>query len=233
MCIVIHLCASTVYWFIPDVNPNEKIPELNNDPTSNKLPLSVQRAIGLFIASVLSYQGFHNIVRAIYPIENLGTSTSGIGTIQFITSIAYIVGATFAAKMSIKTTNYFRNAVLIYIFTTICMLILPFLHSPIIGFSTYGLFAFLFEVGFCLHLRTIIIDTPKNRLGDVVANSNAWALGSMVVMSMAGSVFVEWAGLIALSAVQALVAVAFLFKYPCLFKGQDNAQASHTNLSNP
>jgi hypothetical protein len=63
------------------------------------------------------------------------------------------------------------------------------------GLAAYALFAFGFEVAYCVHLRYIITAAPAARLGAIVANTNAIGLGAMVCFSLAGSWAADRVGL--------------------------------------
>lgn len=55
----------------------------------------------------------------------------------------------------------------------------------------YALFAFGFEMAFCIHLRYLITAAPSAQMPRLIANANAWAMGLMVVVSLVGSYAVD------------------------------------------
>lgn len=174
-------------------------------------PLSpnVRSAVCLYVASVVLFQGVHNIIRSYYPVDILGLDPSSVGTVQTITSFAYIGGAVVAARLLVGD-GYWRRACLFHASAAAAMLLLPFVASPVPGLVAYAAFAFLFEVGFALHLRTIMVEAPASRLGELVADANAWSMGSMVVLSIAGSAVVDHVGMTTVTLVAASGAVLAL-----------------------
>lgn len=172
-------------------------------------PLSpnVRSAVCLYVASVVLFQGVHNIVRSYYPVDVLGLAPSSVGTVQTITSFAYIGGALVAARLLVGD-GYWLRACVVHASAAASMVLLPFVESPGAGLVAYAAFAFLFEVGFALHLRTIMVEAPASRLGELIADANAWSMGSMVVLAITGSVVIDHVGMTTVTLVSA--ALAFL-----------------------
>ena len=64
----------------------------------------------------------------------------------------------------------------------------------VVGLFLYGVFAFAFEVAFAVHMRYLIVASPKQHLAAIVANANALALAAMVCIAFIGSFSVEFLG---------------------------------------
>lgn len=192
ICMAMHGVAALLYLSLPR---SAVTADPHRHRSAGSLPLAVRRAMCLYAASVMAYQGYHNIVRGIYPVEVLGMAPSATGIIQSLASFGYIAGAILAARMLVRGDRYLPLAAAIHLATAFAMIALPLIGNIPAGLALYAAFAVLFEIGFCLHLRIIVVESPASRLGDVVANANAWAMGSMVAISLVGSAAIARIGL--------------------------------------
>ncbi|MBA2674265.1 hypothetical protein, partial [Ramlibacter sp.] len=155
----------------------------------------LRSAIVYFIAAICLYQGFHNIARSAYPVRQLGLPEAAIGLVQTLTNVAYIAGAFAAARFSLAANRYAVVGPLVHLAPMLFLVPLALITAQVPGLLTYALFAFGFEVAFCVHLRYIITAAPAARMGTIVANTNAMAMGAMVCFSLAGSWVADRVGL--------------------------------------
>lgn len=190
LCCCMHLAAAGLYMSLPiAAKPNANRTEKNGRAT--RLDASVRSAIVYFIAAVCLYQGYHNIARSVFPVNQLGMSEAGIALVQTLTNLAYIVGAFAAARLPVTNGRYTTTGPLLHGLALLSLAPLPFMSVQVPGLAMYALFAFAFEMAFCVHLRYIITAAPSERMAQIVADTNALAVGSMVAFSLLGSYIVD------------------------------------------
>lgn len=210
LCVAMHLVAALIYASLP-TTLKPTVATGAGAPASLS-SVGVGPAIVYYVAAVSLFQGFHNIARSVYPVVQLGMQDAGIPLVQTVTNIAYIAGAFVAARIPATGGRYTVTGPLSHWFALLVLLPLPFMSTPLVGMSAYGLFAFGFELAFCVHLRQIIVALPSTQMARVVANTNAWAVGLMVLISLLGSFFVERVGLapitVAIGGIAAIVPLA-------------------------
>ncbi len=198
VCGALHLAAAALYQSLPAASTAASAPAGGPKQAAEAQAADAARlrsAIVYFIAAICLYQGFHNIARSAFPVRQLGMAESAIGLVQTLTNVAYIAGAFVAARFSLAAGRYALVGPLAHAAPILCLVPLAFVTAPVPGLAVYALFAFGFEVAFCVHLRYIITAAPAARLGAIVANTNAMALGAMVCFSLAGSWVADRVGL--------------------------------------
>ncbi|CAM3460642.1 MFS transporter [Paracidovorax anthurii] len=206
MCGLMQLAAAGVYLSLP---AGAK-PAATQGSKGRAFPLDpgLRAAIVYFVAAVCLYQGFHNIARSAFPVSQLGMRESGIALVQMLTNLAYIAGAFVAARIVISGGRYAAAGPFLHLLVLVSLIPLPFMSAQVPGLALYALFACLFEIAFCVHLRHIITAAPSERMARIVADANAWAVGSMVVFSLLGSWLVDRTGLGTVVAIAIVAALA-------------------------
>ncbi|WP_299775925.1 MFS transporter [uncultured Tateyamaria sp.] len=194
ICSLCHIVAGCLYILLPRGHEDKQTSASAPVPIS-KLNPRLQAGFFYFIAAVALYQGFQNVARSAFPTEQLGMSEAGIALIQTITSFAYILGALFAARISVAENRYDRVGPGVHIFALTMLIPLPLVTEVSYGLILYGGFAFAFEVAFAVHMRFLIVASPKEQLSNIVASANAFALAAMVAVAFLGSFAVERFGL--------------------------------------
>lgn len=209
LCAAMHVIASGLYASLPAAGR----PVAAAMPPAGRVELEadVRSSVFYFIAAVCLFQGYHNIARSAFPVAQLGMPESGIALVQAVTNVAYIVGAFFAARLPSSRTPYAMTGPALHGLAVLSLLPLPFLSSQATGLLMYGVFAFAFEVAFCVNLRQLIVGAPAAQMGRIVANTNAWAVGLMVLLSLLGSYAVDKSSLAAVTAAVILLAALVPF----------------------
>lgn len=200
VCGALHLAASALYQSLPAGDAASAAASRKPGAAQATDEARLRMAIVYFVAAICLYQGFHNIARSAYPVRQLGMPEAAIGLVQTLTNVAYIVGAFAAARLSLAAGRYALTGTLVHLAPLLCMVPLMLITAQAPGLAIYALFAFGFEVAYCVHLRYIITAAPAARMGAIVANSNAMALGAMVCVSFVGSWVADQAGLWVVSA---------------------------------
>lgn len=206
LCAAMHVFACGLYASLPAAGNAGAAAPATPQAGRVELDVNVRASVLYFIAAVCLFQGYHNIARSAFPVTQLGMPESGIALVQAVTNVAYIVGAFFAARLPSSRTPYAKTGLALHGLAALSLLPLPFLSSQATGLLMYGVFAFAFEVAFCVNLRQLIVGAPAAQMGRIVANTNAWAVGSMVLLSLLGSYAVDKSSLAAVSAAVILLA---------------------------
>jgi predicted MFS family arabinose efflux permease len=199
LCGALHGAAAALYATLPVAgHAHGQAPaESSAGPA---LPQTQVRLAAIYmVAAVALFQGYHNIARSVFPVDVLGMPHAGIALMQTVTNAAYIVGAVFAARVSLSNQRYAALAPACHLLALLSIAPLPFMSTPGPGTAMYAVFAFGFELAYCVHLRHIINTAPAAELPRVIANTNAWALGLMVAISLLGSFLVDRTGLAAVT----------------------------------
>jgi hypothetical protein len=209
-CVGLHLGAAALYGSLPRAKGTAARGRRPPIPFS-ALDGRVRAAFVYFVAAVCLFQGYHNVARSVFPTLQLGMSEAGIALIQTVTSFAYIAGAVLAARISVSGGRYDTVGPLFHGLALLSLGPLTLVAAQVPGIAVYALFAFAFEIAFCVHLRQLIVGCPADHLPHLMASANAWAMGSMVVLSLVGSYAVESVGL---QAVTLAVGACALFVFP-------------------
>ncbi|MGN3961195.1 MFS transporter [Burkholderia gladioli] len=229
VCCALHMLSAVIYLTVRERRPADRAAAsgATSTPTSEQ---EIWQAIVYFVASVALFQGFHNIARSVFAVHQMHMASTGIPILQAVTNGAYVIGAFVAARVSLEKGRYAMAAVLSHVFALLTLLPLVVVTGEQAGVFAYGVFAFGFELAYCVHLRYLILAVPGERLPRVMANANAWALGLMLSFSIAGSFLAErvsfgslafGTGLVAVCvpiAIQIVKAVAR--REPIRFKGE-------------
>jgi predicted MFS family arabinose efflux permease len=205
LCAAMHVVASGLYASLPAAGSAGAAAAA---PQAGRVELdaNVRTSVLYFIAAVCLFQGYHNIARSAFPVTQLGMPDSGIALVQAVTNVAYIVGAFVAARLPGSRARHAMTGPMLHGLAVLSLLPLPFLSSQATGLLMYGVFAFAFEMAFCVNLRQLIVGAPAAQMGRIVANTNAWAVGSMVLLSLLGSYAVDKSSLAAVTAAVILLA---------------------------
>ncbi|MBB5467551.1 putative MFS family arabinose efflux permease [Paraburkholderia sp. CI2] len=153
-----------------------------------------QSALVYFIAAVALFQGYHNIARSVFAVDQLGMPASGIALLQAVTNIAYVVGALAAARIGVAGGRYRTIGPLSHCIALATLIPLIFITRPAFGVPMYAVFAFGFEAAYCVHMRFVLTSVPSASMPRIMANANAWALGLMLAVSLGGSYLVSEIG---------------------------------------
>jgi predicted MFS family arabinose efflux permease len=202
LCSALHGAAAMLYATLPPAgsSPAQPAGSAENQASPH---VEVRLAVIYMVAAVALFQGYHNIARSVFPVDVLGMPHTGIALMQTVTNAAYVVGAVLAARVMLSNQRYAAMGLACHLLALLSIVPLPFMSSPGIGTAMYAVFAFGFEFAYCVHLRHIITTAPAAELPRVIANANAWALGLMVTISLAGSFLVDRTGLAAVTAATA------------------------------
>lgn len=155
-----------------------------------------QSALVYFVAAVSLFQGYHNIARSVFAVDQLGMPASGIALLQAVTNVAYVVGALAAAHVGVAGGRYRTMGPLSHFIALGTLIPLVFIKQPAFGVSMYAVFAFGFEAAYCVHMRFLITSIPSASMPGIMANANAWALGLMLTVSLGGSYLVSKIGFV-------------------------------------
>lgn len=161
---------------------------------SERAEPDAQSALVYFIAAVALFQGYHNIARSVFAVDQLGMPASGIALLQAVTNIAYVVGALAAARIDVAGGRYRTIGPLAHGIALATLIPLIFITRPAFGVPMYAVFAFGFEAAYCVHMRFVITSVPSASMPRIMANANAWALGLMLAVSLGGSYLVSEIG---------------------------------------
>lgn len=128
-----------------------------------------------------AYQGFYIIGRHSLPMLYYGYGADGAITLQIATDLAFLIAATFFAALVgyLSPAGYERKDAFGTILASILMIVSVTSDYPILGFISFCLMVFVFEVLFIRYNNEILVACD----GDIVAYTVV-ILGCLIAIAM-------------------------------------------------
>lgn len=205
--IALHLISACIYATVAKTRQPAADQSGKSRAANERVDPDAQSALVYFIAAVALFQGYHNIARSVFAVDQLGMPASGIALLQAVTNIAYVAGALAAARINVTGGRYRIIGPLSHCSALATLIPLISITRPAFGVPMYAVFAFGFEAAYCVHMRFVITSVPSASMPRIMANANAWALGLMLAVSLGGSYLVSKIGFVPVTVIVVIIAV--------------------------
>ncbi len=123
----------------------------------------------LFVFSVGLFQGFHNIARSAISGQARIGSFTGLQLVQLLFISGVVLGAFFVSRYLQRASKLQFYPRIYLIITCILMVSSVCLSNPYMVCIFYLGFAFFFEVCFTKFKNELVINSPKNAIGQIMS----------------------------------------------------------------
>jgi predicted MFS family arabinose efflux permease len=162
----------------------------------------------LLLVSIGVFQGFHNIARSALPIGLLGLPESGLQITQLIFTVGVTLGAFFVSRyyqrdsgLKIQPRTFIFLSALVM--TTSCIT-----RHVVSSFFFYFLYAFFFEVCFTKFKNELMLRTPKEEIGQVMAVVQVGSTAILASSILGFGWLADMFGLLPVAAAMATICIA-------------------------
>jgi MFS family permease len=195
------IIAAIIYYYLPKLENDRAAAEKKVSHFNITKVLEITRLYPRFfefflylLISAGIYDGFHSIARTVIPLNIYKTNVNGVTIYETITCISLIIASFVVYRFLCNKTAKFHPVVLVII-TSISMIFTILFPNYLLGFLTYFVFIFFYEVLYTVCMNYLVVYAPEDSFHSIAVTINSLTVGSVVIFIFLGGTFIDFWGI--------------------------------------